>query len=482
MTREVVIEPVTRIEGHAKVVIHLDEEGNVSDARVHVLELRGFEKFCLGRPAEEMPQITTRICGVCPWAHHLASAKAVDAAFGVKIPKAAQKLRELSYMAEMAADRILHFYFLSGPDFIMGPEADYRERNVMGIAKKFPDLARRAVRARHLGTLMTEIVAGKAVHPVAAVTGGFGKALKNEEKDRVLKMAKEVHDFAIFSMKFAKENLFPSYMEMMKNLAVFNTGFLGTVAEDGAMNFYDGKLRMMNPDGSYEDFKPENYLNYISEKVEPWTYMKIPYQKRAGKLSMDPGNPVGVYRVNALARVNVADKIPTPLAQEELEDFRRLFGRPAQPTLLFHWARLIELLYATERLLELLDDPVILSREIRVPVKPAAGRGVGVVEASRGTLIHDYETDGNGMIKDVNLIVATVQNNAAMNISVKMADRRFIEKGIYDPGILNKVEMVIRPYDPCLSCGTHDMPGRIAMKLDIVDSRGHQVQSFTNYQ
>ncbi len=477
MSREIVIEPVTRIEGHAKVVIQLNDAGNVENARVQILELRGFEKFCEGRPVEEMPQITPRICGVCPWSHHLASAKAADAVFGVKIPEAARKLRELSYMMEMASDRILHFYFLSGPDFVMGPDANYKDRNVIGIAQKFPDLARKAVRARHLGTVMTEIIAGRAIHPVAAVPGGFSKVLKQEERDKLRGMAKEVHDFAVFSMKLAKEDIFPKYIDMVKSLAVFNTSFLGTVAQDGSMNYYDGKLRMMAPDGSYEDFQPENYLDYISEHLEPWSYGKFPYQKKAGKFSMDLDNPVGVYRVNALARVNVCDSIPTPLAQEELKEFRKLFGRPAQPTLLFHWARLIELLYASEKALELLEDPEILSKNIRVPVTPRAARGIGVVEASRGTLIHDYETDENGMIKHVNLIVATVQNNAAMNMAVQSASRQLIKNGNIEDGVLNKVEMVIRPYDPCLSCATHSMPGSLGIKLDIVDSRGQLIRS-----
>ena len=477
MSKEIVIEPVTRIEGHAKVTIKLDDKGDVSDAKVHVLELRGFEKFSIGRPVEEMPQITPRICGVCPWAHHLASAKATDAVFGVQIPEAARKLRELSYMLEMASDRILHFYFLAGPDFVIGPEADYKERNVIGIVSKYPDLARKAVRTRHLGTVMTEIVAGKSVHPVAAVPGGFGKLLTESERDKVREMAREVHEFAKFSIKFAKEEIFPKYIDLVKTLAIFNTSFLGIVTDDGGMNFYDGKLRMMAPDGTYEDFLAENYLDYISERTEEWTYLKFPYEKKKGRLDTDLENPVGVYRVNALARVNVCDKIPTPLAQEELVEFRKLFGRPAQQTLLFHWARLIELLYASEHALELLDDPTILSKDIRKPVTPRASRGVGVVEASRGTLIHDYETDENGMVKDVNLVVATVQNNAAMNMSVRHAARQLIKGGKYDDGILNKVEMVIRPYDPCLSCGTHDMPGRIAIKLDIVDSRGQIIRS-----
>jgi F420-non-reducing hydrogenase large subunit len=362
----------------------------------------------------------------------------------------------------------------------MGPDADYKERNVIGIVSKYPDLARKAVRVRHLGTVMTEIVAGKSVHPVAAVPGGFGKVLTEGERDKVREMAKEVHEFAKFSMKFAKEEIFPKYMDFVKNLAVFNTSFLGMVTDDGGMNFYDGKLRMMAPDGTYEDFLPEDYLNYISERTEDWTYLKFPYQKKAGKLDTDLENPVGVYRVNALARVNVCDKIPTPLAQEELVEFRKLFGRPAQQTLLFHWARLIELLYASEHALELLEDPMILSKDIRKPVSPRASRGVGVVEASRGTLIHDYETDENGMVRDVNLIVATVQNNAAMNMSVRHAARQLIKGGKYDDGILNRVEMVIRPYDPCLSCGTHDMPGRIAIKLYIMDSRGQVVRSLAS--
>jgi F420-non-reducing hydrogenase large subunit len=482
MGKELVIEPVTRIEGHAKVVVQLDDTGNVSDAKVQILELRGFEKFCIGRPVEELPQITPRICGVCPWAHHMASAKATDAVFGVKIPEAARKLREMSYVMEAASDKILHFYFLSGPDFVMGPNANYKERNVIGIAQKFPDLARKAVRARHLGAQMVEIVAGKNIHPVAAVPGGFGKVLKQQERDKCREMAKEVHDFAVFSMKMAKEEIFPKYIDLVKSLAVFNTSFLGTVTQDGAMNFYDGKLRMMSPDGSYEDFQPENYLDYISEQVRPWSYPKFPYLKKTGKLNIDPDDPVGVYRVNALARVNVCDKIPTPLAQEELKEFRKLFGRPAQPTLLYHWARLIELLYASERTLELLEDPEILSKDIRTPVTPRAARGVGVVEAPRGTLIHDYETDANGMIKDVNLIVATVQNNAAINMSVQSAARQLIKNGNIEDGVLNKLEMVIRPYDPCLSCSTHSLPGNLGFGLDVVDSQGQLIRRVPSLQ
>ncbi|MFQ6081050.1 MAG: Ni/Fe hydrogenase subunit alpha [Candidatus Bathyarchaeia archaeon] len=481
VAKEIVIQPVTRIEGHAKVVIQLDDKGDVVDARTHVLELRGFERFCIGRPIEELPLITTRICGVCPWAHHLASAKAADAVFGADIPEVAKKLRELAYMGDKVRDFILHFYILSGPDFVMGPDADYTVRNVIGIAKAYPDLAKKVIRYHHLAHKMTEIIAGKRIHPVAAVPGGFTKPLTKEEKDQALKMAKELLDFATFTINNAKENIFPKYLDMIKTLAVIKTGFLGLVKEDGAHTFYDGNLRMMQSDGSYEDFAPENYLEYIAEHIEPWTYLKFPYYKKAGKITLDPDNPVGVYRVNTLARINVCDRIPTPLAQKELEEFRKLFGRPAQPTLLFHWARLIELVYAAERAIELLEDPEITNPNTKVPVTPRAARGVGVIEATRGTLIHDYEADENGMTKDVNLIVATCQNNAAINLTVKKAAKELIKGGKYDQGTLNKIEMVIRPYDPCLSCATHYLPGRIAIKLDIVNPDGQVIDTLTNY-
>jgi len=482
LTREIVIQPVTRIEGHAKVVIQLDDKGDAADARVHTLELRGFEKFCIGRPIEELPLITTRICGVCPWAHHIASAKATDAVFGVDIPETGKKLRELAYVGDKVMDFILQFYILSGPDFVMGPDADYTVRNVIGIAKANPDLAKEVIRHHHLAHRMVELIAGKRIHPVAAVPGGFTKPLTKEERDKAYEMAKELLDFATFTVSNAKENLFPKYLDMVKSLAVLKTGFLGLVTEDGTHTFYDGKLRMIQPDGSHEDFALENYLDYIAEHIEPWTYLKFPYYKKAGKLVLDPDNPVGVYRVNTLARINVCDKMPTPLAQKELEEFRKLFGRPAQQTLLFHWARLIELVSAAEHVIQLLEDPEITSENTRAPVEPRAGRGVGVVEASRGTLIHDYEADENGMVKDVNLIVATCQNNAAINLAVKKAAKDLIKGGKYDQGTLNKIEMVIRPYDPCLSCATHYLPGRIAIKLDVLTSDGQVIGTMTNYQ
>lgn len=480
MGKKIVIQPVSRIEGHAKVTIQLDDAGNVSDAKVNVVELRGFERFCIGRPVEELPRITTSICGVCPWSHHLASAKACDAVFGVQIPPAAKKLRELANSIAYTEEHILHFYFLAGADFVMGPDSDYSVRNVIGIAGKVPEIAKKVVRCRHLGAKMLEILSGKSIHPVAAVPGGFSKVLTPQEKDKMLPLANEVLELAKFSIDFAKKNIFPQYIEAVKTLGVIKTGFLGTVRKDGTLDLYDGILRMMQPDGSYEDFTYEQYTDYIAEHVEPWSYLKFPYMKKAGKLSMDLNNPVGVYRTNTLARLNVCDRIATPLAQKEFEEYRKQFGKPIQYTLLYHWARLIELLYNAEYAIQLLNDPEITSTEIRKPVTPRAARGIGCVEAPRGTLIHDYETDENGMVTNVNIIVGTTHNNAPINMSVKKAAQDNIRNGKYDQGILNRVEMAIRAYDPCFSCATHDLDGRVAVRLDIVDSLGKVIETMSN--
>jgi len=480
MTQTIVIQPVSRIEGHAKVTIQLDDTGNVQDTRVNVIELRGFEKFCIGRPVEEMPRITPRICGVCPWSHHLASGKACDAVFGVDPPPAAKKLRELANSIAYMEEHILHFYFLAGPDFVMGPDADPSVRNVIGIVGKVPDVARKVVRVRHMGAKMLEIIAGKSIHPDAVVPGGFSKPLLPAERDQLRKMADECFDLAKFSIAFAKENIFPQYLDVVKSLGIIETGFLGTVKDDGALNLYDGKLRLMSKDGSYVDFPYHQYTDYISEHVEPWSYVKFPYDKRAGAFSMDLDHPNGIYRVNTLARINVCDYIDTPLAQKELEEFRQLFGRPAQLTLLYHWARLIELLYNAEHVIRLLDDPEITSVDTRKKVEPRAARGIGCVEAPRGTLIHDYTTDENGMLTNVNLIVATTHNNAPINMSVKQAAKSLIKNGKYDQGILNRVEMAIRAYDPCLSCATHAFDGTLAVKINIYDHEGRLIDSMAN--
>ena len=479
--KTITIYPVTRIEGHAKVTINLDDDGNVADTFVNVVELRGFEKFCIGRPVEELPRIVTSICGVCPWHHHLASAKANDAVFGVTPPPTGIKLRDLCQSIAYCSDKILHFFFLAGPDFVMGPDADYSVRNVIGIAQANPEIGKKVIRARHLGTQMLLITSGKSIHPVTAVPGGFSKPLTEDERQKLLPMAKEVLEFAKFAIAFAKEDIFPKYLDLIKSVGIIETGFLGTVTDDGTLELYDGKARLMKPDGSYEEFQYDQYTEYIGEHIEPWTYLKFPYAKKWGDFSMDLDNSSGIYRTNALARINVCDKMATPLAQAELEEFRESFGRPAQQTLLYNYARLIELVYNAEHVVDLLNDPEITGKETRVPVTPRAARGVGCVEAPRGTLIHDYETDENGLITDVNLIVGTTHNNAPINMSVKHAAKTLIKDGNYDQGTLNKVEMAIRAYDPCLSCATHKLDGSIAVKIEIRNTRGEIIDTLANW-
>ena len=479
MGQTLVIQPVSRIEGHAKVTIQLDDAGNVADTRVNVIELRGFEKFCVGKPVEEMPRITTRICGVCPWSHHLASAKTTDAVFGVEIPSAGKKLRRLCNSIAYMEEHILHFYVLAGPDFVMGPAAEYPVRNVIGILGAVPDVGRRVVKVRHMCAKMLEMIAGKAIHPAAAVPGGFSRPLQAAERDQLLPMAEEALELAKFTIQFAKDNIFPKYLDAVKTVGTITSGFLGTVTEDGALDLYDGKLRMMYADGSFEEFAPADYTDYIGEHVEPWTYLKFPYAKKRGSFALEDNAP-SLYRVNSLARINVADYIPTPLAQKELEEFRANFGRPAQLTLLYHWARLIELLYNAELVVDLLHDPEITSRETRASVTPRAARGVGSVEAPRGTLIHDYTTDEDGLLTHVNLLVATCQNNSAINLSVKQAAQTLIQDGKYDQGTLNTVEMAIRAYDPCLSCATHHLDGTIPVKLEIFGPDGDLIETMTN--
>jgi F420-non-reducing hydrogenase large subunit len=327
--------------------------------------------------------------------------------------------------------------------------------------------------------MMTQIMGGKGIHPDCAVPGGWSKPITQSELTELKSMANECLEFATFAIDFAKKEIFPKYLDVVKTLGVINTGFLGTV-RNGELNLYDGDLRMMTADGKYEDFKTENYTDYIAEHVEPWSYLKFPYYKKAGTFSMDLEKPNGIYRVNALARINVCDKIPTPKANAELTEFREKFGRPAQLTLLYHWARLIETVYAAERLNELLNDPDITNPETRKPVQARAGRGVGVVEAPRGTLIHDYETDDKGIVTDVNIIVGTTHNNAPINMAVKRSATELIKSGKYDAEILNKVEMSIRAYDPCFSCATHELDGRIAVRIDIVSPDGKVIDTLMN--
>ena len=450
MGRTINIQPITRIEGHARVTIQLDDAGQVADARFHVMALRGFEKFCEGRPVEEMPRIVNRICGICPWNHHLASVKAADRVFGVEPPPTAVKLRRLAQNLAWIPDKLLHFYFLAAPDFVLGPDADPSVRNVIGIAKAAPELARKVVAHRYRGAMVLERWLGKVIHPVAAVVGGFSRPLLEEERREFLAETREQLEFARFTIEYAKNEVFPKYLDTVQTLGVIRSGFIGTVTDDGTHDIYDGKIRLMRPDGEYDDFPYEEYTEHIGEHIEPWSYAKMPFARRwhDGEFSMDLDDPKGIYRANALSRINVCERMATPLAQRELEEFRQQFGRPAQLTLLYHWARLIELVSNCERAIELLQDPEITGRDIRVPVEVRAGEGVGCVEAPRGTLIHHYTADEEGMITSANLIVGTTHNQAPINMSVKQAASALIKDADYDQGMLNTVEMAIRAYDP----------------------------------
>jgi len=449
MSEVINISPLTRIEGHASIRIELDDKGEVQDSKVHIMSLRGFEKFIEGKPAEEVPRIVNRICGICPWHHHLAANKAVDGCFGVEPPPAGRKLRELMHTIAHAEDKLLHFFFLAAADFVLGPDTDYQARNVIGVAKANPELAQKVVRMRSKAKMMLERFAGKAIHPVAGVTGGFAKPLSEQERQTMLAEMRELLDFALYTMDFAKNQIFPQYLDTIQSLGLIKTGFMGTVGEQGELSLYDGNIRLMKPDGSYHDFDPSEYAEHIGEHVEPYSYGKMPYAKSWNEgFSLDLEEPKGIYRSNCLARMNVADYIPTPKAQQELEEFRERFGRPAQATLLYHWARLIEEIYACEHAIELLEDPEITDTNVRNQAEAKAGRGVGCVEAPRGTLIHDYSTDENGMITQGNIIVGTTHNLGPINMSVNQAARSLINGGEVTETALNQVEMAVRAYDP----------------------------------
>jgi F420-non-reducing hydrogenase large subunit len=409
----IVIEPLSRLEGHGKVTITLDENGKPKDVKLHITALRGFEQFVVGRPAEEVPRIVPRICGICQTAHHLASVKAVDAAWGVEIPEPAKKLRELMHIGNMIHSHALHFYFLAAPDFVLGPDADPAIRNVVGVIDKAPEVAKQAIALRKYGQKIVEAVGGKAIHPVTGIPGGQAKRLTEEERDELLKDADQMIEYAKNGVELIKQ-LNEQYMEQIKTLGVIDTYYLGLV-KDGKHNFYDDTLRFLSPDGKEKvDFKPAEYLDYIGEHVVPHNYVKYPYYKKAGY-------PDGIYRVGPLAMLNVCDAMDTPIAEEYRKEFFDIFGFPANQSLAYHHARLIELVEACEKAKILLEDNDITSDDIKADVEPKAGNGVGVVYAPRGVLIHNYETDDNGIVVKANMIVATTHNVPTMEKAIQQA-------------------------------------------------------------
>lgn len=466
MTKKIVIEPVTRIEGHGKVTIHLNEQGNVDKTYLHVTQVRGFEKFCEGRLFWEMPVITPRICGICPVSHHLAAAKAGDAILGVKLTPTADKLRRLLHMAQMVQSHALHFFHLASPDLIFGMEADPAKRNVIGVIAAMPDAAVKGVKLRAFGQKIIEAMGDKRVHPNAAVPGGMNRALHSDKRDEILSQIDDI----IADCQFAVD-LFKDYCnknnEVAESFADFKSGYLGLVDDNGNAEYYDGKLRLKDQDGMTleDDVAPEDYLSIIEEKVEDWSYLKFPYYKKMGY-------PAGMYRVGPLGRLNVADGCTTPLADKEFKEFKKL-GKNGilQGSLYYHYARLIEMLNCAEEIKALTGDKDICSTDIWLNSDCLNEEGIGVIEAPRGTLFHHYWVDKTGKMLKANLIVATGHNNLAMNRAVNEVAHAFIKDGKVTEGILNRVEVAIRCYDPCLSCSSHAL-GHMPLELTIHEADG----------
>ena len=476
--RNVTIDPITRLEGHGKIDIFLNEQGGVERAYFQVPELRGFEVFSIGRPAEDMPQITSRICGVCPTAHHMASAKCLDSLYGVQPPPAGRKIRELVYSTFMLEDHALHVYVLGGPDFIVGPEAPAAERNIFGVIGKVGvDVGKKVIGMRRRLRELIAYFGGKVVHPVMCLPGGVSKGLDPADLPKFKQLAADGLEFAQFTLQVFKDIVLknPEYVKLITSEAyTHKTYYMGLVDENNKVNFYDGQLRVVDPNGKeFAKFPVEKYRDYVAEHVEPWSYMKFPYLKPLGWRGFEEGPDSSIYAVAPLARLNASDGFTTPLAQKAFEEyFATLGGKPVHHTLATHYARVVEMIYAAERMVELLNDPEITSKEIRTIPTKTPSVGIGVVEAPRGTLFHHYETDERGIIKMANLIVATVNNSARIAMSVERAAKGLIKNGEISEGLLNKVEMAFRAYDPCLGCATHSLPGHMPLVANIYNHRG----------
>jgi F420-non-reducing hydrogenase large subunit len=481
MTR-ISIDPVTRLEGHGKIEIFLDEAGSVEKTYFQIPELRGFERFVVGRPVEDMAVITSRICGVCPEAHHMAAAKAADAVYHVQPPRPALLLRELLYSAFYCADHTTHFYALAGPDLILGPDTAPAERNILGVIHAVgAELAGKVINMRKYGHTVIELIGGRKVHPVTSVPGGLSHGISAEQRDEILGMGRWAVDFACTSLSLFRTSILPSavFRELLDaETYTHRTYSIGLVDEQNRVNFYDGMVRVAAPDGTLlGKFAPPEYRDWIAERVEPWTYLKFPYLKKIGWQGFVDGMDSGVYTATPLSRLNAADGMATPLAQEEYEQFfSAMGGKPVHQRMAIHWARLIELLYAAERWVELASDPEIISDNIRTLPTETPTEGVGIVEAPRGTLIHHYTTDSRGVVTKANLVVGTTNNYAAMAMSVDKAARAVIKPAqAVSQGQLNRVEMAFRAYDPCFGCATHSSSGEYPLDLVVYDKQGEVV-------
>jgi NAD-reducing hydrogenase large subunit len=470
VAEKITIEPVTRIEGHAKVTIHMNDNGSVDHAYFHVNEFRGFEKFCEGRMVFEMPSITPRICGICPVSHHLAAAKAGDKVMGVEPPRTAKLLRELMHMGQIIQSHGMHFFELAGPDLILGFDHDPVTRNVVGLIGADPELTIRAVELRAYGQDIIYQVGGRRIHPSFAVPGGVNRALTPEKREHMLSGLDKAIETTQIGIQLIK-NWVDANIEDVEKFAAFHTGYFGLVTPENGLELYDGDIRLVDRDGvELEHFSAQNYLDIIAERVLDWSYLKFPYYKKMGW-------PDGVYRVGPLGRLNTCDKIDTPLAHQAWLTYREINnGKPVFQTLYYHYARLIETLFAAERVRELLDDPDLMGNDILNRKYDFKGEGVGVIEAPRGTLLHHYWAKPNGQLERVNLIVSTGHNNWAMSEAVDSVAKTYVKGPQVQEGMLNRVEAAIRAYDPCLSCSTHAI-GQMPINLEVLDSKGDLIQT-----
>jgi NAD-reducing hydrogenase large subunit len=465
MAERILIDPVTRIEGHAKITIYLDDAGQVSDARFHVTEFRGFEKFCEGRPLAEMAGITARVCGICPVSHLLASARAGDHILAVTIPPAAEKLRRLMNLAQIIQSHALSFFHLSAPDLLLGWDSDPTRRNLFGLIAADRELARGGIRLRQFGQQIIEMLGGKRIHPAWTAPGGVRAPLTEEDREQSRSRIPEERTATHHALGLFK-GMLDKFQEESESFGKFPSLFLGLVADDGSWENYGGRLRFTDAEGNIvaDGLDPQRYQDYLGEAVTPWSYLKSPYYKPLGY-------PEGMYRVGPLARLNVCEQMGTPLADQELREYRDRLGRTVTGSFHYHYARLIEILACIERIAAMLDDPDLLSHRHRASAGINRREGVGVSEAPRGTLFHHYQVDDNGLLRKVNLLIATGQNNLAMNRTVKQIAQRFIHGPKIPEGVLNRVEAGIRAFDPCLSCSTHAV-GQMPLLVQLAGPNG----------
>lgn len=483
MANKITINPITRLEGHGKIEIFLDHKGNVADAFWQVVELRGFERFCIGRPVEEMPRIVPNICGVCPTPHNMAATKALDDVYSVAPTPAANLVRQLHYNAFFVEDHFIHFFFLAAPDFVAGPDADPATRNILGLIKDVGiEIGSKVIDIRKRNRDIIRLIASKAPHPEGGLPGGVPRGITEEERKWIKKTAGDSVEFSQFALQLFKDVVLKNKSNLdlvLEDAYKLDTYYMGMVDEKNRVSYYDGKIRVVDYKGQeYIKFAPADYAEHIGEWVEPWTYIRLTHLKKVGWTGLKDGSGTSLYRVGPLARLNVADGMATPLAQKEFAAmFDTLGGKPASNTLAYHWARLIEALQAAETMVKIANDPLLTSKDIRNMNLKLKKSGIGCVEAARGTLIHHYITDERGMLQKANLIVATQHNAAPICLSVKKAAEKFVKGPNVKEGMLNMVEMAFRAYDPCLACATHSLPGEMRLEVNIRDVNGEIIHT-----